>query len=216
MKIQCPKCKQPVPPEQVNMATDLAFCPQCNEGFKVSESIDQDSVNPDILRNPPQGAWVKKARNSVVVGATTRSPIAFFLVPFMCVWSGGSLGGIYGTQIAKGEFNLGASLFGIPFLLGSILFWSLALMAVCGKVEVSIGKLSSVFVGVGKLGWTRRFDWSAVKSIREDKTNVSYPGGHQAAIVIEGKTRIKFGTGLNEKRAYFILNALKYLKSESR
>jgi len=216
MKIQCPKCKQAVPPDQVNMATDLAFCPQCNDGFKVSETLDQESANPDILRNPPKGAWFKKEMDSVVVGATTRSPIAFFLVPFMCVWSGGSLGGIYGSQIAKGEFDLGSSLFGIPFLLGSILFWSLALMAVCGKVEVSIGKLSSVFVGVGKLGWKRRFEWSAVQTIREDGTNISYPGGHQGAIVMEGDTRLKFGTGLNEKRRYFVLNALKYMKSESR
>lgn len=216
MKIQCPKCKQAVPADQVNMGTDLAFCPHCNDGFKVSEAIDQDTVNPDILRDPPKGAWFKKEMDRVVVGATTRSPAAFFLVPFMCVWSGFSLGGIYGSQIAKGEFDLGSSLFGIPFLLGSILFWSFALMAVCGKVEVSIGKLSSVFVGVGRLGWTRRFEWPDVHAIREDGTNVSYPGGHQAAIVMEGKTRIKFGAGLNGKRRYFVLNALKYLKSESR
>ena len=36
---------------------------------------------------------------------STRSCIAFFLVPFTLFWAGGSLGGIYGTQIAKGEFN---------------------------------------------------------------------------------------------------------------
>jgi hypothetical protein len=215
MKIQCPKCKQSVPSDQVNMGTDLAFCPQCNDGFKVSESIDQDSVNPDLLRTPPEGAWFKKEMDSVVIGATTRSPIAFFLVPFMCVWSGVSLGGIYWSQITKGEFDLSSSLFGIPFLLGSILFWSLTLMAICGKVEVSIGQLSSVFVGVGKLGWTRRFEWPAVQTIREDGTNLRYPGGHQSVIVMEGETRIKFGTGVNEKRRYFILNALKYLKSES-
>ncbi len=198
------------------MATDLAFCPQCNDGFKVSESIDQESVSPDSLRNPPKGAWFRKEMDRVVVGATTRSPVAFFLVPFMCVWSGFSLGGIYGSQIAKGEFDLGSSLFGIPFVLGSILFWSFALMAICGKVEVSIGNMSSVFVGIGKVGWTRSFEWSAVQTIREDGTNVSYPGGHQAAIVLEGKERLKFGTGLNEKRRYFVLNALKYLKSETR
>ncbi|MFZ4702594.1 MAG: hypothetical protein ACOYMG_21325, partial [Candidatus Methylumidiphilus sp.] len=59
-------------------------------------------------------------------------------------------------------------------------------------------------------------EWSAVQTIREVGTNVSYPGGHQAAIVLEGKERLKFGTGLNEKRRYFVLNVLKHLKSGSR
>ena len=54
--------------------------------------------------------------DTVSLGATTRSPIAFFLVPFMCVWSGGSLGGVYGSQVLNGEFDLGISLFGIPFI----------------------------------------------------------------------------------------------------
>lgn len=216
MKIQCPKCKNVAPADQVNMATDLAFCPQCNEGFRISESIDRETVNPEILRNPPKGAWFRKEMDRIVVGASTRSPAAFFLVPFMCVWSGFSLGGIYGSQIAKGEFNLGMSLFGIPFILGSLLFWSLALMTICGKVEVSIGRLSSVFVGVGKLGWTRKFEWSTVQNIREDGATMNYPGSQQGSIVLEGKERLKFGSGLNEQRRYFVVNTLKYLLQESR
>ena len=198
------------------MATDLAFCPQCNDGFKVSESVDHDTVNADVLRNPPKGAWFRKEMDKVVIGASTRSPIAFFLVPFMCVWSGGSLGGIYGSQIAKGEFNLTMSLFGIPFLLGSIIFWTLALMSVCGKVEISIGKTGSVFVGIGAVGWTRRFDWSSVQTIREAPSPMQYPGGYYGGIILEGQQRLKFGTNLNEKRRYFVLGALKYLKAETR
>ena len=64
--------------------------------------------------------------------------MAFFLVPFMCVWSGGSLGGIYGSQFFQSKFDLSMSLFGIPFVLGTLLFGSFALMTVCGKVVVSI------------------------------------------------------------------------------
>lgn len=215
MKIQCPNCRNAVPPGQVNMANDLAFCPQCGDGFKISETIDLDTVNEDILLNPPAGAWYRKEFDSIVVGASTRSPVAFFLVPFMCVWSGGSLGGIYGSQIANGEFNLTASLFGIPFLLGTILFGSIALMAVCGKVEVHIGRNSAVFTGIGRFGWTRRFDWSAVQSIREEDSQVRYPGGQPNAIVLEGRERLKFGTMLNENRQYFVLNVLKFLQSEN-
>lgn len=216
MKIQCPKCKSIVPSDQINVSTDLAFCPNCSEGFKISESIDLGEINETVLDNPPKGAWFRQEYDKVILGASTRSPIALFLVPFMCVWSGGALGGIYGSQIAKGEFDLESSLFGIPFILGSMIFWSFALMAVCGKVELSIGRESSIFVGVGKLGWTRKFDWSDVQTIREQTTSFHYPGGHNAAIFLEGKKRIKFGTSLNEGRRFFILNSLKYLKSKTR
>ena len=97
MKIKCPKCKRIVPADQMNISTDLALCPQCNEGFKISKSLDIDSINADILQNPPKGAWFRQETHHIIVGATTRSPEAFFLVPFTCVWSGGSLGGIYGS-----------------------------------------------------------------------------------------------------------------------
>lgn len=66
---------------------------------------------------------MKKFDNGFEISATTESPIAFFLVPFMLVWSGGSLGGIYGTQIANGHFNLFLSLFGIPFCNGDNIIW---------------------------------------------------------------------------------------------
>ena len=89
-------------------------------------------------------------------------------------------------------------------------------MAVCGKVEISISREGSyVFTGIGKIGCVRRFDWKAIQTIRENTTNATYPGGHNAAIVLEGNNRLKFGSGLNEERRYFVLNALKYLKARN-
>lgn len=216
MKIQCPRCKQQVPAAQVNVAADVAFCPPCNEGFRLSDCLDASVISPDILRSPPDGAWYRKEFDHVVVGATTRSPVAFFLVPFMCVWSGFSLSGIYGTQLVKGEFSLEQSLFGLPFVLGSVIFWSFALMAVAGKVEVSIGKTSSIFVGVGNLGWRRPLQWREVKVIREVATATNYPGSSRSAILLEGRESLKIGSGLNDTRRVFVMNALKYLKSQER
>jgi len=43
------------------------------------------------------------------------------VIPHVVVTSK-SLGGIYGSQIMKGKFVLGQSLFGIPFLLGTLVF----------------------------------------------------------------------------------------------
>jgi hypothetical protein len=214
MKIKCPKCNQIISAEQINIAADLAMCDYCDESFRASECLDTGKFNSEEIHTPPKGAWFREEYDRVVVGATTRSPIAFILVPFMCVWSGGSLGGIYGSQIVSGEFNLMISLFGIPFVLGSILFWSLAIMAICGKVEVRIAPNdSSVFVGVGSIGWRRRFNFEQVHTIREQGTSYHHSGSHQGSIVLEGQSRIKFATGLNENRRYFMLNTLKWLKA---
>jgi hypothetical protein len=163
------------------------------------------------LRYPPKGAWFRKEVDRTVIGASTRSPVAFLLVPFMCVWSGGSLGGIYGRQIINGEFDIMMSFFGIPFILGTVFFGGYALMSMCGKVEVSIGRTSSVLVGISYFGWKRSFDWSAIRSIREERVD-----GSIRAIILQGRDLIRFGEGLNDQRRYFVLNALKHLRGEIR
>jgi hypothetical protein len=217
MKIECPICRQVIGAEQINVSTDIAMCVSCNETFRVSEMTDLEVMNADTLANPPDGAWYREDIDHVTIGASTRSWIALFIVPFMCVWSGGSLGGIYGTQIAKGEFNLEMSLFGIPFVLGTVVFGAFAVMSVCGKIEVELGRdRSRVFVGVGRLGWTRNFDWSDVRTISEQPTMTHYPGGYNTAILLDGTSRLKFGTNLNESRRYFVMNALKNVKAVSK
>ncbi len=213
MKVICPKCHRDIESNNLNMQTDIAQCNNCNEVFRISQLFNEVTPTNFNISNPPKGAWFKKEFDKKIIGASTRSPIAFFIVPFMIIWSGASLGGIYGTQIATGEFNLFPSLFGIPFLLGTIMFGSLAVMSVAGKVVIEIDKsVGKVFVGVGRLGWVRTFDWNKVELVREDNSLVRYPGGFNSGIILEGQTRIKFGTNLNEKRRYFIIQVLKQLK----
>ena len=213
MKLSCPKCGRNIETNNINLQTDVAQCIICYEVFKISESFNTPAASNFSISSPPKGAWYDKEFDKVTVGASTRSPIAFFIVPFMIVWSGGSLGGIYGTQIASGEFSFFTSLFGLPFLIGTLIFGSLAVMSVAGKVEVVIeNSVAKIFVGVGGLGWTRTFDWNKVQIIREENTAARYPGGFNSGIVLEGEARIKFGTNLNENRRYFILNVLKQQK----
>ena len=190
------------------MQTDVAKCQNCDHLFKISENLNVTNDTFD-LDQPPKGAWVKNDENRLEIGATTRSPIAFFLVPFMMVWSGGSIGGIYGTQLAKGEFDLMMSLFGIPFLLGSVFFWSLALMAIWGKVELTLDNHGGrIFTGLGVIGRSKRFTWAEVTTIQEKGANFNYPGSKGAVISLEGKRRISFGSGLNSSRRYYLYRAL--------
>jgi hypothetical protein len=134
----------------------------------------------------------------------------------MCVWSGFSLGGIYGTQVAKGEFDLGMSLFGIPFVLGTLLFGGIAVMTVCGRIDVIVEDTAGrLFTGVGPFGWTRRFDWSEVTRIEEDVLGYQYSGSNGQVISLVGKTRLKFGSMMSEARRYFLLQGLRVLRQRA-
>lgn len=170
---------------------------------------DDDQIQGFDLNNPPNGTWFRYEMNNLIVGASTRSPAAFFLVPFMIVWSGGSLGGIYGTQLYNNEFDLVLSLFGLPFLAGSILFWGITLMAIAGKTEVTLSKYDgSVFTGIGKMGITKKFDWQEVTGISMKSTR-GRNGRAVKTICVTAQKDIKFGSALKKERKYYLYLAIK-------
>jgi len=209
--MKCPNCGATIPVDQINIITDLAHCKACNSIHNISEITRKPSANKNSffdIKNNPKGTWYKRVSNQeLVIGASTRSAIAFFLVPFMLVWSGGSLGGIYGTQIYSGEFSLMISLFGIPFLIGSIIFGSYALMTVAGKVEIKINKQGGrIFTGIGGIGISKKFVWSEISNIKE---TIGFGRNRSAKISFEGTRRLSFGMFLSESRRYYILEALK-------
>ncbi|GDY19649.1 hypothetical protein LBMAG56_09940 [Verrucomicrobiota bacterium] len=211
MNISCPKCRRAIPLEDVNVSTDVALCRSCSQTFSFAELAKEQAEPPMDMSRPPTGTWLRQMGGGFEVGATTRSAIAFFLVPFTVLWSGGSLGGIYGTQIYKGALDWKLCLFGLPFLLGSLFLVPFALMCVCGKITVRReGDRGAVFTGIGPIGWTRRFRWSEVKAVRRSLTkwqqnNRSVP---QIEIELEAKS-LRFGSQLSGPRREFLLRALK-------
>jgi hypothetical protein len=133
--------------------------------------------------------------------------VAFFLVPFALFWAGGSLGGIYGTQIAKGEFNLWMSLFGLPFLAGSVFLVAITIMAVAGRtvVELAGGKLS---IRTGALGIyrTKSAVWDDVLSCRLTEASRrgrnSYTTTYQVAVA-EGEP-LRLGVGAERETTLWV------------
>lgn len=183
----------------------------------LSSIVVTKDISPAFdINDPPKGAWFYDDFCGWRIGASTRSPAAFFLIPFMCGWSGFSLGIIYGTQIAKGEFDFVISLFGIPFILGTLLLGGIAVMTVCGRIDVIVEDTSGrLFIGVGPFGWTRRFDWSEITWIEEDVLGYYYSGSHGQVISLVGNTRLKFGSMMSEKRRYFLLQGLRILRQRA-
>lgn len=66
--------------------------------------------------------------------------------------------GIYGTQISSGQFDLIKPLFGLPFLIGTVVLVSIIAFLLFGKWVVDINDDGgNVFVGIGNLGRKRSF-----------------------------------------------------------
>lgn len=69
------------------------------------------------------------------------------------------------------------------------------------------GNDGQVFLGVGRFGWTRKFDWSSVQQVSECYTLSSSGGNYnRVSISLAGEqTRIQFGSLIgDERRAYMI------------
>jgi len=219
--MNCPKCKSEISKEEINVQTDLVHCGNCGEIFSLSGQVLKsiklfNTPNYEFnLSKPPKGAWVEEKYNEIVVGATTRSPMALFLVPFMLVWSGVSLSGIYGTQLITGKFDAEASLFGLPFLIGTFFIGGMALMSVFGKVEITLDKYGgNIFTGIGFIGKRKKFLWSEVSNISEKASLWKKSGSRNTSIHIEGAKRISFAGSVKSDRMYFLMGALKHYKAK--
>jgi len=210
----CPSCKSTIPVEDINVATDLALCRACGKTFHLSEIVDGPLPTGADLASPPRGVWYERRPNGFCVGATTRSPLALFLIPFTCAWSGISMFGIYGMQFISGRLSLMASLFGLPFLVGTVFLIAGCLMTLAGKTVITRdADRLLIFNGVGWLGLTRNYSWSDFRSAREDFTTSSsgYTANRRGrtTIALEGKRKITFGSMWTSDRRYFVLNALR-------
>ena len=140
----------------------------------------ENEVNQDVLLRPPPGTWLRQESDAIVVGATMRSKAAWFHIPFTIAWSGGSIYGIYGTQIIERNFNLIMSLFSIPFLIGTVFLIRIAIYMLFGRQEWRLDEDGgAVFNGVGRFGKRKRFAWKDltrvhIHTIRGDKGNTSF------------------------------------------
>ena len=211
MSTICPSCRSSIAVDDINVSTDLALCRSCGRTHRFSQIVEGDSASGPDLNSLPPGVWFEQLANGFSVGATTRSWMAIFLVPFTCVWAGGSVGGIYGRQIAHRHFDAVSSLFGLPFLIGSCVLVSMCALYTAGKITVTQDSdRLSIFCGVGWLGWTRNYVWSDFRTIREDSGLNGFNWNRQGRlIVLEGKRRVAFGSMWTEDRRYFVLNAIR-------
>lgn len=201
MEFHCPECGLPIAVADLAPAQGIAVCRFCEKPYPLAacqEALPFERRHITPGHSLPKGVQLDETMDGFRLTLSTRSWIALFLVPFTLFWAGGSLGGIYGTQIAKGEFNLVMSLFGIPFLAGSVILVALTVMTVSGRrvVELVGGKFS---IRTGALGIYRNQSaaWDDVLSCRlteaTSRGRSSYTTTYQVEVEVEGGKTLKLG-----------------------
>lgn len=215
VEVNCPQCGQPIPPADLNPGADLAVCRDCNETFTLSEcrraGERRQSLEMDVTY-PPAGAWRRTAPDgSADIGATLRSCVAFFLVPFTLFWSGISMSGIYIVPLSNGTLDAGQALFGLPFLIGTCILVPATLMSIFGQVNYRIdGANSNVFLGLWGVGWRKPFDWNKVRDVRLEDSRTRVNNQVKKWIVIEFEDGTKLGRGslIGDARQEYLCAAL--------
>ena len=207
----CPGCRSPIPLEDINVAKDIALCRSCGKTWTFSavrSAAEMDEVN---LEQPPRGVRVETDQD----GATTIryhriSPVLIFLIPFTAAWSGLSMACIYGSQFKRGHFDLHQSLFGLPFLVGTVILCSVIMFLLLGRWEIKLRRdEGTVFVGVGPVGWRRRFACGPGVQVSLERSSLEVNHRQQEAIVVSqaGQKLISFGAPMQSREVKVFIAA---------
>ena len=212
----CLKCGSPIPAEDVNVAADSALCRKCGKAFRFSDGVTRAAISSFDPAKVPDGVTFEPQADGLAAEVSTRSSQAWFLVPFVLIWSSLSVAMLYGTQFQHRKFDLFQSVFGLPFLFGSFLLGWQALLSAAGRVLItSNGAEGTIFQGVGALGRKWRFQWADLSSVGED-TRTTGRGGPTRSVRVSfhsgACTDFRFGAILSAERREYVISLLQWQK----
>ncbi len=177
MEVSCPTCRGPIKSDNINVAKDTAYCVKCESLHALSSLASSNSTQSTPRFDPYEkvdGLVVDDKSYMWTIDVSHRSKKALFLIPFTCLWAGGSMYSIYGQQYLSGEYDIVTSLFGIPFLLGSLFLIGMCFMSMFGRTHISCDNDKALyFIGVGAIGKYRRFRWSSITKVN-DSSSIYY------------------------------------------
>ncbi len=208
---RCPHCGAAIDLADTNVATDIALCRACGKTAPFSSIVAQPELAAVDFAAPPKGVRIEKSLiDGIEITYRKLSPVLLFLIPFVVLWSGGSMFGIYGQQIVRGKFDLQMSLFGLPFLLGTVVLLSIIAFLIFGHRRISLGRGEcEVFMGVGPLGWRRTIPLTTESVVRLEISSVRVNHVQQRDVVVTtGDRKIKFGATVPEDVRVFIAAVL--------
>ncbi len=234
LKLVCPGCQQAIPTEDVNVSTDLALCRRCHVAHPFSHLLRRQEISANVnLDQRPAGVWERTTPRGVAFGASHRSLWGALGALGISLFWNGIVSVFMLLNLANTLRLLGIDqpawlpvalveadpmgwgmtiflwLFLTPFLLIGAAMIGAFFMALAGRTEVRIDpNVGSVFIGVGPLGWRRKFRTSDVRHVGlSDERWTDSDGDRQQRqeVVLElaDDKKLKFGAGLKpERRAY--------------
>jgi hypothetical protein len=233
----CPRCKQVIPSEDVNVAQDIAFCRACNLSHRLSTLTLGTVVDENVdVSRPPSGTWFQREGNGVVIGATNRALGQAFALLLFCLFWNGIVSVFVSMAAASTLHHLGVPLprffpvpkgglmpvgmniflwlFLTPFIAIGLVMLGSFLSCLAGKTEARIqASEGTLFTGIGSLGFRKRFSISQVKDVRiEDRRWRDSDGDSRrnTQIIIETEEKsLKLGSMLSPERRRFLAGALK-------
>jgi hypothetical protein len=189
----CSQCQNTIPAEDVNVASDVAFCRPCNHATKLSDFVTSGRTSSMELfdpTNPPHGAWARGGPDNMELCASHRSESAWVMLGFCVVWNSGlsvflalvisstlNLLGVqmpnwFPSDIDGSGMGVGDTLFMwlflTPFILAGLFMFGLVLNLMFGRTTLRIGHSDGELFtgGIGPFGWTQRFNALEVSDVR--------------------------------------------------
>lgn len=206
-RFTCPNCGAELALEDIHVAHDVALCRGCGYSGSFLAASTVPHLSDEEMARPPKRVTLQRGfGDSLTITCRPKRSILFFLVPFVAFWSGISMTVIYILPLMKGEFDWKMGLFGLPFLLGTVVLVTIILNVLLGKTTVTLSK-GQVVVGTHLLGWTRRREFECGKGTTVSLQDSSYRVNNvpQKEIVLSsGGRSIRFGAMVlsNEAKGY--------------
>ena len=192
----CPRCGKPLPMDDVHVAKDMALCRGCGYSGPFLNVSAIPLLTDEGLANPPKRVTLKRDfGDSLSIVCRPKKTALWFLLPFAAIWSGVSVGGIYGMQIVQREFNPMLSLFGVPFLLGTAGLLTSICYLLFGHTTITLSREHvRVFSGLFGMGRVREMpcEKGTVVSIEKSDFRVNDVPQNEIALTSGGRT-FKFG-----------------------
>ncbi|MCE2967750.1 MAG: hypothetical protein ACK5WB_09125 [Phycisphaerales bacterium] len=234
-------CKRCSKVHELSRIAGIARVPEVPVSYAYPEQKRLARLVADLDPNsPPAGTWLRDDGEEVVIGATTRSlggTIAMLFLNLLwnggvCIFVGAAIAGALvafnvpiptwaplpnPNNVSPPVNTIGSALslliFMTPFIAVGLVILACLLMSIAGKEVVRVrGSKATVFVGVGPIGWRRRFDATKVRQIEiVNYGEYGESGGiaWKPAILIDADRAIKFGHMLSEDRMAYIVAALR-------
>ncbi len=214
----CVNCRAVIPPEDVNVATDKVFCRKCGKVFSFAEMVDREDVPADP-GEVPQGITQRLGDdNENIISYRRFSPFAYLLIFFFMIWTAIVAWIIYSQVSAThGQVDVARLFALIPFVLADIPMLFFLIFLTRGETRISMDHgQGCVFIGVGKLGWTRRFIYNRNSRVTLKDSAMIVNGVPKKGICIntDGKDFVFCATIREEVKSYIVALLQREIKGE--